>query len=287
MKWITPWMLAGGIVTLAVAGEPAPAPGLTAGQIVEKNMAARGGPEAWRQVETMVWIGHIEGANPSAPGLPFVLQQKRPDKSRFEIQSQGQVSLRIYDGGHGWKLRAGGNSLPYVEEYNSEELRFARDWQTFDGPLMEPAAKGVTVALEGVDTIEGRAAYRLQVTLPSGERHHVWIDTRTFLDVKSDRAVHHAYGPAGRVSVFYRDYRSYGGLQIPMTIESGNDAIPTRDKMVIDKVQLNPPLADSLFARPEGVGVARPQVARHSSGPAARPQLFTPAPAMPGIGAIR
>ena len=72
MKRIATWMLVAGFVTSAVVAESAPTPELTAGQIVEKNMAARGGAEAWHKVETMVWVGHIEGANAPDPGLPFV-----------------------------------------------------------------------------------------------------------------------------------------------------------------------------------------------------------------------
>jgi hypothetical protein len=279
------WVLAGGIATLAVAGEPVPAPGLTAEQVVDKNVAARGGLEAWKKVDTMVWIGHIERAQ--APSLPFVLQQKRPNKSRFEIKVQNQIAVRIYDGSQGWKLRTGSDGRPDVQAYTSEELSFARDWQFIDGPLMDYAAKGVGVALDGIDDIEGRPAYRLRLSLPSGERHHVWIDAQTFLDVKSDREAHHVYGRSSRVSVHYRDYQAREGLQIPFTIESGGDATQTRDKMVIDKVLLNQPLDDQLFAKPDlpvprhgiAVGATRSQ--------AARPRGFSTQPPMAGAGATR
>lgn len=231
---------------------PAGAADLTAAQIVEKNVAARGGLEAWRKVQTMAWVGHIESANAGggAP-LPFVLELKRPNKTRFEIHAQNQRSVRLYDGTHGWKLRPARNGTPDLQPFSAAELDFARDGQGIDGPLMDYQAKGVTVTLEGSDEVEGNKAYRLNVTLPSGTSHHVWIDAKSFLDLKSDRVARNAFGMTGSVSVYYRDYRAVDGLQIPFLIESGADPIKTTDKMVIDRIVLNPPLEDWMFSKPQ------------------------------------
>src|ERR1700676_1944832 len=43
----------------AADGKAAP-PSLTAQQIVEKHVAARGGLQAWRAVQTMSWSGNLE-----------------------------------------------------------------------------------------------------------------------------------------------------------------------------------------------------------------------------------
>jgi len=50
---------------------PTTAPALTAQRSSRKNVAARGGLEAWRKIQTMVWIGHIETGN--SPGSAFTL----------------------------------------------------------------------------------------------------------------------------------------------------------------------------------------------------------------------
>jgi hypothetical protein len=226
-------------------------PALTADQIVAKNVAARGGLEAWRKVRTMAWLGHIQSANVPGADLPFILEMKRPDKTRFEIRAQAQKSVRMYDGTQGWKLRPTRTGFPDLRPYTTDELNFARDAQGIDGPLMDYKAKGISVALEGIDEVEGNKAYRLSVKLPSGSSHHVWIDAQSFLDIKSDREARNAFGMAGTVSVYYRNYQGVDGLQIPFTIEtSGLDSTKTPDRMVIDKVALNPPLEDWMFARP-------------------------------------
>jgi hypothetical protein len=129
-------------------------------------------------------------------------------------------------------------------------LSFAREGQGgIDGPLMDFKAKGIDVALDGVDEVGGRKAYRLNVSLPSGASHFVWIDAQNFLDIKSDRRSRNAARPSV-VTVSYRNYQPVQGLQIPMLIESSAGKNMATDKMVIDRVLINPPLEDYIFSKP-------------------------------------
>lgn len=269
-------VLAGCISTAAVANIPDVATELSAAQIVENNVAARGGLEAWRKIQSMVWIGHIERPNTGAPSLPYVLEQKRPGKTRFEIKAQNQTWVRVYDGTHGWKLRPARNGTPEVEPYTAEELSSAQNGQGIDGPLMDYQAKGIAVMLDGVDDVEGHKAYRLNVKFPSGAINHVWVDAQTFLEVKYDRQSHTTSDQPGTVSVFYRNYETIEGVQIPLMIESGSDTAKAKDKMVIDKVLLNPPLDDQRFAKPSVPGRRNA-----ASVTTAAPQAFRQSPSMP------
>jgi outer membrane lipoprotein-sorting protein len=248
------------VAALAIAGAAGAAVGapaskqqaLSAEQIVARNAAARGGADAWRRIQTMVWIGHIESARLPVSGMRFVLDQKRPNKTRFEIDAMSQKTLRVFDGRQGWELRPARNGRRELQPFTSEELKFAQAGQGIDGPLIDHAAKGNVVSLEGLDEIEGHKAYRLEVRLLSGERDRLWVDAKTFLDVRYDRVTE---GPvrlvAGRVvSVHYRDYKAFDGLEIPSIIEMDRGAGGTHDRMVIERVVLNSPLDDSTFTKP-------------------------------------
>jgi outer membrane lipoprotein-sorting protein len=271
MKRIALWMLAVFVSALAFAGEPAAGLGLTAAQIVEKNVAARGGLEAWRKIQSMVWVGHAEAANAPGPKLPFVLQQKRSNKTRFEMTSANQMFTRVYDGSNGWKLRASGSGKPELLPYTVEELKFARDEQVIDGPLIDYQAKGVTVTLEGVDEVDGNKAYRLSLRLPSGASRHVWVDAQTFLDIKYEHESRTPLGQPGTVSVFYSNYQTIEGLQIPLTIETRAATAKAMDKLVIDKISLNPPLDDRMFGKPRAPGARRNAVTVDTTSQANRP----------------
>jgi hypothetical protein len=238
------------LLAFALTSQAATEASLTAEQIVEKNVAARGGLAAWHKVETMAWLGHIESANVPGGSLPFVLEFRRPNKTRFSVDPQGQPSMRIFDGSDGWKLRRARDGSPDIQPYTNEEVKAARDGGGLDGPLIDYHAKGISIALDGRDTVDGQPAYRLLLTLPSASRQHVWIDATTFLDVRSDREAVDKQGRAGIVWTSYRSFQPVEGLQIPMTIERSAAAAKVTDMMVIDRVILNPDLDAHAFAKP-------------------------------------
>ena len=223
---------------------------LTADQIIERHMEARGGAQAWRDIKTMGWTGRIESGRVGSYGVPFVLIFKRPNSTHFEIMAQNQKSLRVFDGTSGWKVHPGDQGRPEWQSYTDEEMRSAQDAAGLDGPLFDYKDKGVSVSLRGTGTIEGHTAYRLEVTLPSGQTRTDWIDTKSFLELRYDRTMRDAAGRRGLVSVYYRNYQTIQGLVLPLTIETGDIAGKLTDKMMIEKIALNPTLPDSAFSKP-------------------------------------
>ena len=282
--------LAAGFAAGPLAKGQGPAARLSAEQIVAKNVAARGGLDAWRKIETMIWIGHLESVHAPMPSMPFVMEQKRPNKTRFEINAMGQRTVRVFDGAQGWKLRPAQNGRPDAQPYTPEELKFVQRAPGLDGPLIDYAAKGNLVSLEALDELEGRKAYRLNVRLASGERDQLWVDARTFLDIRFDRVIDGAAGvPRRVVSVFYRDYKKFEGVQIPSVIETGTGPGNTPDKMVIEKVVLNAPLNDSAFSSPGGPHPRKPArfpagVAPEARAPMTPPPTSTPRDPGPDSG---
>jgi hypothetical protein len=250
LRRITAWTVATCIATTAVGGQALAAPNLTAAQIVDKYVAARGGLEAWRKIDTMICVGHLETGNPAAPLVPYVLQMKRPNKRRFEVHLRDETSVRIFNGNDGWKLRPARGGIPELLSYTDEEVKAARDGPGIDGPLFGYQAKGVIVDLETIEELEGRKTYRLSVTLPSGANQHVWIDAKTFLDVQYDRESRTAAGNSATVTVHQLNFKTVGGLQIPHSIVTDAGTGKSSEKMVIDQVLLNSPLSESVFARP-------------------------------------
>jgi len=263
---------------------------LTAEQIVSKNVAARGGLQAWRAVQSMSESGSLGvggdqrgvAQNPSLtpPGghgklkvqqssprlaeeaqLPFVLKLERARKQRFEIQFRGQTAVQVYDGVNGWKVRPYLNRQE-VEPYTAEELKMASMQSDLDGPLVDYVAKGTRIELAGLEQVEGRETYKLKLTLKSGETTHVWIDAQTFLESKIEGQPRRLDGKMRPVEVYYRDYRSVGGLQIPFLLETRvlpfesaeekkSVAATQAEKITIQKVVVNPKLDASTFSKPE------------------------------------
>jgi hypothetical protein len=267
----------------AVRGVPAAA--LTAADVVARNVAARGGLDAWRKVETMSWAGRIESDHAPSLGMQFELQQKRPNKTRLQINAMGGApSVRVFDGARGWKVRPSGGQ-PEVQPYTTQELLFARAGHGIDAPVLAHVAKGDGVALEGLEEVGGRQAYHLSMRLANGAREDVWVDAETWLDVRYDRTAEGPSASARRVSASYGDWRTVEGLKIPFLIESGGAPGTAPDRMRIEKVVLNPPLDDWAFANPASPRPrlrGRPAVGLRAPAPAAAPSAATAATAAAG-----
>lgn len=263
---------------------------LSAAQIVDKNVAARGGLQAWRTVQTLSLRGKMGvGGNQRAtlnvpianskevantlprrpteePQLPFLMELKRPRKVRLELQFKGQTAVQVYDGANGWKLRPFLNRQ--VEPYSQEETKIASNRGELDGPLVDYAAKGSHVELDGTESVEGNDTYRLKVIEKSGHTFHVWVDAKTFLETKFEGQPRTLDGTEHPVEVYCRDYRTVDGLQIPFVLETRvlsirKNALGLRDtpvppeKITIDKVVVNPKLDEKLFSNVEVATVAK------------------------------
>jgi outer membrane lipoprotein-sorting protein len=240
--------------------QSAATPGLTVAEIVEKNAAARGGVAAWRKLQTIAFAGHVESASAPARRMPFLLEQERPNRTRFELMAENQRLVRVYDGTNGWKLRPNASGRPETKSYEEDELRYARNAQVIEGPLMDAVARGAAITLGGIGAVEDRTAYALDIKLADGANYHVWVDAETFLELRYDREFRNARGAPAVASVYYRDYRTFEGLQVPLVIETSAAASQARDKLVIERVALNPKFDDRMFARPPEPGKSRRRV---------------------------
>ena len=235
------------------AAGPSPV-ALTAEQIVDRSVEVRGGLEAWRKIATIIWVGHLESERSAVPSLPFELEEKRSGKSRFEITEPSHRSVRVFNGVGGWKMKLGQDGRPEVKPLSAQEVKFARAAPGLEGPLIDFRAKGSTVQLEGSEELDGRKSYRIGVTLATGDHQSVWIDAESFLESRFDRTTYGSTGSTGVVTVRYRDYKEIEGMALPSLIEISGAAAVKPDRMVIEKVALNPPIDDREF---DGLGDPR------------------------------
>jgi hypothetical protein len=248
-------VLACGLISLAAAAavstDKAPVSTLTAAQVIDRNVAARGGLEAWRAVNTLAMSGKLEAGGKQNSELPFVMKMKRSHKSRLEIRFQEKTAVQVYDGAQGWKVR------PFlgrdeVEPYTAAEAKAAQAWEELDGPLVDYARKGTKVALIGMESVEGHNAYKLKLILKDGEERNLWVDATSFLELKIEGEPRKLDGRIHKVVIYYRDYKAEKGLTVPRVLETVIEGVKqSAHKMKIESVTFNQPMDDALFAKPQ------------------------------------
>jgi outer membrane lipoprotein-sorting protein len=233
----------------AVSPEVPPAAKLSAAQIVDRNVAARGGLEAWRAVNTLTLSGEMDAGGKQDSKLPFVMTMKRPHMSRLEIRFQDQTAVQVYDGAQGWKVRPFLNRSD-AEPFTPTEIKSAESWAELDGPLIDYAKKGSKVELLGAEPVEGHNAYKIKLTLKDGEERNVWIDAASFLELKIDGEPRRLDGKMRKVAIYYRDYKTENGLTMPRVLETAVEGVKQTHKMNIKQVAVGQPADNALFAKP-------------------------------------
>jgi len=240
-------------ISLAPWGAAMAAPSVQ--DIVAKNVAARGGQTAWRNVQTLTFEGTLDAGGKPSHDLPFILREKRPHKNRLEIVFKDQTAVQVYDGSQGWKVRPFLNRNE-VEPFTAAEEKIATAADELDGALMDYQAKGTRITLAGTEPVDGHPAYKLHLTLKDGTQRNLWVDASSWLEVKMDGAPRKLDGRMHNVELYFKDYRAEQGLNIAHLQETVVDGAKEPYKMTINKVSVNPPLADTLFTRPQLQAVA-------------------------------
>jgi outer membrane lipoprotein-sorting protein len=254
---------------VAADAQAAGTPKLSAEQIVERNIVARGGLAAWHRVHALRVSGRMDIGGRKSMEVPFRSEMKRPRKVRFELDFQGQKAVQTYDGVHGWKMR------PYLgrndaEPFTPQEQQSAAQEQELDGPLIDYRTKGTKVALEGTEAVEGHDAYKLKLTLKDGSVRRDWIDAKSFLEVKIEGEPRRLDGRLHGVEITYRDYRSVSGLMIPHVLETAVQGVKGTRKMTVETVEVNPKIDDSAFLKPQVVTAAADTGVRAAAGSKSR-----------------
>jgi len=248
-------------------------PGLAAAQtvdeIVNKVLAARGGVSRIKAVHSQRISGTIN-FGPGADG-PFLVELERPGKMHIEVTVQGQTLVRSYDGkSTGWILN------PFVENKSvqpmtAEDISNISDESDFDGPLVDYKRKGNLIALVGKEDVDGKPAYRLKLTNKKGEMRSYLFDADSFRLIKWEGTRKVGDKDVPWESVFH-DYREVNGLQFAFEIDSDAPGTGQAQKIIADKIEVDPQIDESHFGKP-----IAPAPAPAAEAPADSPDATPPA----------
>lgn len=220
--------------------------GQTVDEIIAKHVAARGGMDKMKAIQSVRTTAKMDlGQGMEAPG---VLIQKRPELVRLEFTVQGLTAVQAYDGKSGWMI------MPFTgkkdpEAMTADDTKDIKENADIDGPLVDYKAKGNQVELVGKEKVEGTDAYKIKVTLKDGDTKYIYVDADSFLEIKEEekRTIR---GTETEIESSLGDYREVNGVMMPFAIENGAKGSPQKQKLTIEKVEVNVPVDDSIFKMP-------------------------------------
>jgi outer membrane lipoprotein-sorting protein len=223
-------------------------------EIVEKTIAARGGAQKLKAIQSERVTGRIIPGRGDAGR--FVVELKRPLKMRMEMIRNGKTITRIYDGqSGGWVVNlAEGKTEPVPMTVN--DIKNIQKEADFDGPLLDYKKKENKVELVGKERIDGKSVYKLRVALKDSDTRYYYFSATSFLLVKWE-GTRIEDGKDVAVESFFHDYRDVQGVKFAFEIVSRTRGANSTQKVVLEKIELNPELDDSRFSKPETAAAAR------------------------------
>jgi len=219
----------------------------TADELVAKNIEAKGGATALHDLQSLrltgkmlVQQGQIE--------LAYLQIKERPEEVRTEASLQGMTQIQAYDGKEGWKVSPFfGRKDP--ERMSADDVKALIEDMEIDGALVDWKTKGSSVEYLGTEDVEGTLAHKLKVVRKNGDVSFVYLDPDHFLEIRvlTQRTRHGAHE---EVETDLGDYEKAGGVFVPTSIEAGSKGAPDKQRIIIDKVEANVPVDESIFHFP-------------------------------------
>lgn len=214
--------------------------------ILARHLAARGGREALAAVRSVRMVGTAN----AGPGRLAIVRREiaRPGRIRTEIVFQGTTGVYTWDGAVGWQVSPLDGRLD-AERMPPEEAAAAEELADIDGPLVEWKVKGHAVEVVGREALPGGPADRLKLTLRSGAVRDVWLDANSRQVVRT-LASRNIRGQAVVLETVFADFRETAGVRFARSSETAVVGRPRRLRIVVDSVEVNPPLDPSRFSMP-------------------------------------
>ncbi|HEY4757939.1 MAG TPA: hypothetical protein VIH43_05225 [Chthoniobacterales bacterium] len=219
----------------------------TVNELVAKNVAAKGGADALRALQSVRFTGKML-LNEGQIQLAYLETKKRPGEVRSEVTLQGMTAVQAYDGAQGWKISPfQGRKDP--EKMSADDTKSLMEDAEIDGPLVDWKAKGSSVEYLGTEDVDGTLAHKLKVVRKNGDVVFVYLDPDAFLEIRSvTQRVEQ--GAQVEVETDLGDYEKIAGVFLPFSIEAGRKGAPDKQKIVIDKAEPNITVDDAIFKFP-------------------------------------
>jgi len=228
---------------------------LTADEVVQKNIEARGGLEKLRALRSLRLTGKVLfGSEDSPIEARYAQLIARPGLYREETTLQGLTAVDAWDGKEGWKLSPfGGRRDPFrASADDSKELAQSAD---LDGPLVDWKEKGNRIELLGTEDVDGTEAIKLRVLRKDGDVVTYFLDEDSFLAI---RELHQRMirGSERIVEVDVGSYSDVAGVLVPFSLEAGRLGAPKTTRVTIERAEANVPVDEAMFRfPPEGTKV--------------------------------
>lgn len=212
--------------------------------ILVKYTSFIGGADNWKKVQSIISKGTY---NYNGIEFPFTAYSKAPNQYKYIVPFKGKFFAQAFDGRIGWKIDAfkGEKNKTMLNGKDALAMMNEADVE-LESPFINYLQKGHDALLEGVDSVEGVACYKVLFTRRNGDMETYFFKINNCELVKKQAPSKNAEFEETVLDTYYRDYRTIEGVTIPFMLESKNNNQPVLT-ITIKKIIFNKPIADEEF----------------------------------------
>ena len=174
--------------------------------------------------------------------ITIIQVQKEGSKLVQDMQMAGRsMGKTILNGDKAIETGQGGAA----REIEGEELLELKEQSAPFKELLY-TGKGYEIELKGIEEIDGKAAYAIQITHPNGSVSTDYFDVATSLKVRDMSTSTGPDGSDATVTNDYADYREVNGIKLPhTTVTTGVFPVPMKGE--VTEIIINGGVDDAMF----------------------------------------
>ncbi len=209
--------------------------GITVEQVLNKYIEAAGGKENMLKVKdkTTKLTGTVQGMN-----LTITISQKEPNKLYQFIDAGVFQQKTIFDGERGRSEQMG-----QVQELTGEQIEEMK-LQGSIHTILKYDELGIKNELVGLESVNGKDAYKVAMTTPSGKKSTYYYSVESGLLVRTISTANTPQGSFNQTTDM-DDYRDVQGVKYPFKLTQSFG--PQTIDLVVSSIEINSGLSDSLF----------------------------------------
>ena len=235
-----------------------PAAAQTLDEIIARNLAARGGVEKLRGLDTVKITGTITinmigppGSPPKAITVPMTTWAKRPNRMRRDQQFPDRTVSVGFDGTTVWVLDS---AIGTTQKMTGPNADATRDDANFDPLFLAYEERGHEIELVGQEKLDGVDVHHLRVAKKNGQVDHHYLRADTGLEFRTVTAVQQG-GTEVELRTDLTDYRIVDGMQVAFGMQQFRNSQPVL-RVELTDVAFDVPIDEEVFRMPAG-GVGR------------------------------
>jgi len=217
----------------------------TAADIAAQSVEAMGGAAQFALIDSLKIRGRMRFGQDAF--TPFTVTARRPNRFRLELTAGSDHVVQAYDGTTGWQSVSGPHDQPPTVLAGESLARLIdRAANAIGGPLVDLEKRGNRAAYVGREAVNGVDCFKLNLTLGTGDRMVVFIDSSTFREIQEELPIRIDGQPA-TIQQSVGNYRRFGPIWVACLFVTRQKGREDSQRVEIDSVELNPPIEERLF----------------------------------------